>query len=240
MCEAAQGQTGHSYTRVALGPAVEAAIVSLEWTFWQYSGVERCDDVPGPMADDEALFTFLDEVSPPSDNDDEKIAAFEAYYYQSYAELGYPDAGTDYLTPFLWFGEEEYAGELPVPEEPELDTEAMHDIDRWVVHNGYRLLFIYGEWDPWTKGKFPIGDAVDSRALTVPQGTHMARIQNLELADREYALSKLEAWTGATPMFTRLNLPTRDSIANERDMERKAMRATRIPPALARALTVRK
>ena len=238
MCSNAERQTQHSYTRVALGPAVEAAIVSLEWTFWQYSGVTRCPDVPGPDATDDELFAFLDDVSPVSDNDDRRIAAFEAYFYQSYAELGYPDVGAAYLAPFLWFGEEEYAGELPVPEEPEYDEgRAMRDIDDWVEDYGSRLLFIYGQWDPWTKGKFPLGDAAlrDSYVLIVPEGTHMARIQNLELADRELALSKLEEWTGATPMISRLNLPTREAI----DTERRAHR-TRMPPALARALSVRK
>ena len=110
----------------------------------------------------------------------------------------------------------------------------MKDIDNWVEHSGYRLLFIYGQWDPWTKGKFPLGDAADSRALTVPEGTHMARIAQLDTADRELALSKLEAWTGTTPMLSRLQLPTANGG------ERKAMRSMRMPPALARALTLRK
>jgi hypothetical protein len=232
MCEHAETQTQHSYTRVALGPAVEAAIVSLEWTFWQYSGVTRCPDVPGPDATDDQLFAFLDDVSPVSDSDDEKLAAFEAYYYQSYAELGYPEEGAAYLSPFLWFGEDDYARELPV-EEPEYNDKAMKDIDNWVEHSGYRLLFIYGQWDPWTKGKFPTGDAVDSPVLTAPEGTHMVRITDLDHADRELALSKLEAWTGATPMLSRLQLPAAAG-------ERKALRSTRMPPALARALTLRK
>jgi hypothetical protein len=236
MCSSAERQTQHSYTRVALPAAVEAAIVKLEWTFWQYSGVDRCPDVPGPDASDDELFAFLDDVSPPSDNNDAKIAAFEAYYYQSYTELGYPDGGTGYLAPFLWFDEEDYAGELPVPEEPAYNKEAMRDIDDWVEDHGSRLLFIYGEWDPWTKGKFPLGDADDSYAVFVPEGTHMARIQNLELADRELALSKLEAWTGAMPMMSRLQPTTRDSIQSERT----APRDMRMPPALARALSVRK
>jgi hypothetical protein len=236
MCAAAQGQTEHSYTRVALGPAVEAAIVSLEWTFWQYAGHKRCGDVPGPEATDDELFAFLDDISPPSDNDDKRIAAFEAYFYQSYAELGYPDVGAAYLAPFLWFGEEEYAGELPVPEEPEYDAEVMRDIDDWVTDSGSRLLFVYGQWDPWTRGKFPLGNAEDSYSPIVPGGTHMARIQNLDLPDRELALSRIEAWTGATPMISRLNLPTRETI----EFERKTMRDTRVPPALERALRVRK
>jgi PS-10 peptidase S37 len=204
MCSHAEEQTQHRYTRVELGPAVEAAIVNLEWTFWQYSGVHRCGDVPGPDATDDQLFAFLDQVSPVSDNDDDKIAAFEAYYYQSYNQLGFPDAGAAYLTPFLYYSEEEYAGELPVPEEPEYDSNSMRDIDDYVEHRGERLLFIYGEWDPWTGGQFVRGNATDSAVLYQSKGTHMARIAYLEFGDQEIALTKLEAWTGVVPLLSRL------------------------------------
>ena len=40
-------------------------------------------------------------VSAPSDSDDEQIAAFEAYYYQAYSQLGYPDGDDAYLKPLL-------------------------------------------------------------------------------------------------------------------------------------------
>lgn len=236
MCSHAEVQTEHTYTRVELGPAVEAAIVNLEWTFWQYSGVDRCGDVPKADATDDQLFAFLDQVSPVSDNDDENIAAFEAYYYQSYNQLGYPDAGAAYLAPFLWYSDEEYAGELPVPEEPEYDSESMRKIDDYVEQRGNRLLFIYGEWDPWTGGQFLLGNATDSAVLFQPKGTHMTQIAELELADQEVAFAKLQAWTGVQPMLSRLQARTPTSSV----LARRTERALRMPPVLARALAARK
>ncbi|MGE5182037.1 MAG: S28 family serine protease, partial [Acidobacteriota bacterium] len=47
--QAAQAQavtSGYSYTRVALGPAVETAVEGLEWSFWQYYGIQACGSVP--------------------------------------------------------------------------------------------------------------------------------------------------------------------------------------------------
>jgi hypothetical protein len=236
MCLHAEGQTQHTYTRVELGPAVEAAIVDLEWTFWQYSGVQRCAEVPGPGADDNQLFDFLDQVSPVSDNDDDKIAAFEAYYYQSYNQLGYPDGGAAYLSPFLAYSDEEYAGELPVPEEPDYDSNSMRDIDDFVEHRGERLVFIYGEWDPWTGGQFVRGNAKDSLVLFQTEGTHMAQIANLALDDKEAAFAKLEAWTGVQPLPSRLQAAT----ATPSVAARSNAREMRMPPVLARALAARK
>jgi PS-10 peptidase S37 len=226
----AESQPEHTYTRVRLGPAIEAAIVALEWTFWQYAGIEDCPTVPPPTASDEVLFKFLDEVSPVSDNDDARVAQFEAYFYQSYAELGFPDGGTEYLAPYLRYTEEDYADELPVPE-PVYDSNAMRDIDDFVEHRGDRLLFVYGEWDPWTGGKFALGNATDSALLTQPRGTHWAKIVNLEIADREQAFIKLKDWTGVTPMISRAR-----AMAFDGHPERQA----RVPPALRRARAARK
>jgi hypothetical protein len=226
MCSHAEGQSQHRYTRVELGAAVEAAIVNLEWTFWQYSGVHRCGDVPKPDATDDQLFAFLEQVSPVSDNDDDKIAAFEAYYYQSYNQLGFPDAGAAYLTPFLYYSEDEYAGELPVPEEPEYDSDSMRDIDDFVENHSNRMLFIYGEWDPWTGGQFLLGDAKDSAVLYQHEGTHMARIAYLDFGDQEIALTKLEAWTGVQPLLSRLQ----GRAAASEVVARGAGHPVRMPP----------
>lgn len=232
MCQYAEQQTDHTYTRVAVGPAVESAIVNLEWTFWQYFGVHECGNVPTADADEDALFAFLDKFSPVSDNDDEKISYFEPYYYQAYAELGYPDGGAAYLLPYLSFTDDDYAGELPTPE-PTLDAQAMLRIYDAVEHHGNRLLFIYGEWDPWSRGKFGIGEATDSEILTQPQGTHNARIETLEISDREIALSKLKAWTGVVP-----HMPA--SARRVGFVEQSDVPPVRLPPAMARALRARK
>jgi hypothetical protein len=204
MLARAQQQTSSTYTRVAIGAALETAIASLEWTFWQYSGVEACGGVPPVTASDDALFAFLDKISPVSDCDDQQLAQFESYIYQSYAQLGFPDGGAAYLAPFLQYTEADYVNQLPT-EPPMLDPAAMRDIDDFVAYRGERLLFIYGEWDPWTGGRFTLGNAVDSELLIQPQGTHGARIANLEVSDRAAAFAKLQAWTGVAPVVSRVS-----------------------------------
>src|SRR5690606_1604189 len=97
--EAQATEYNFAYTRVLLGPAVESSIFNLEWSFWQYFGVTACPSVPEATASDDALWKFLDDVSPVSDNADARIEQFEAYYYQAYHQLGYPDGGAAYLDP---------------------------------------------------------------------------------------------------------------------------------------------
>lgn len=224
----AGAQPGHAYTRIALGPAVEVSIASVEWAFWQYYGVEYCSAVPAVTASDDEVFGFLDEVAPVSDSDDAQVAAFEAYYYQAYAQLGYPADNATYLDAFTIYSDADYDGALPTPEPPSYDAAAMTDIDTWVRTEGDRLLFIYGEFDPWSGGQYTLGNASDSLLLVQPEGSHGSRINGLDDADREAAFAKLEAWTGVEPLPPVVEKPT----------AREPVR--RVPPALIRLLAKRR
>lgn len=218
----------HSYTRIPLRPAVESSIVSLEWAFWQYYGVNFCGSVPAVTDSDDKLWQFLDQISPVTDNDDAQVGLFDAYYYQAYFQLGYPDAATPYLTAFMMFTDADYAGALPTAQPTYDGGVAMHDIDDWVKTQGNRLLFIYGQWDPWTGGKFDLGQATDSLLLVKASGTHGSSISRLSTTDRDAAFAKLAAWTGVTPQL----------LANTTAREVEP-RLPRVPPAIVRALSSR-
>jgi hypothetical protein len=222
---------GLGYTRIAIGPAVESAVVSLEWAFWQYYGVTWCSEVPTATSNDDAMWQFLDQISPPSDNSDAQVAAFDAYYYQAYAQLGYPDGGAAYLDALLQYTDADYAGSLPTVTPTYDGGAAMHDIDQWVQGEGSRLLFVYGQWDPWTGGKFDLGQATDSLELIQAEGTHNSHLTALAAADEQAALDKIAAWTGVTPTSAAQR-------ARELDVE-PAPREPRIPPAMLRALHAR-
>jgi PS-10 peptidase S37 len=195
---------GYTYTRVAIGPAVESAIVSLEWTFWQYYGESYCTVVPDPgttTSDD--LYAFLDMISPVSASDDEQDGELEAYDYQAYFQLGYPDDGTeDYLKPYEMYTDADYTGYMPQGVAmPTYDGgAAMQDIASWVASDGDRLLFAYGQWDPWSGGMYALGSAADSAIYVEPAGTHDSDLVGMGASDEAAAFAMLADWTGVTPM----------------------------------------
>jgi hypothetical protein len=192
---------GYQYSRIQLGPAVESAIEGLEWSFWQYFGISNCPDVPAVTASDDRMFGFLDAISEIHSGDDDQVARFEPYFYQSDWQLGYPDDGTDYLKPYYLYGPADYAGALPVgvPAPIYDGGAAMHDVDGFVEQSGARLLFVYGQWDPWTGGAYALGGASDSLELVQAEGTHYAHLTALAPSDTAAALAKLASWTGVTP-----------------------------------------
>lgn len=217
-------QRGYTYTRVALGPAVEAAVVGLEWAFWQYFGIDACSEIPAVDVPDDQMFEFLDAVSPTSDSDDARLHVFEAYYFQSDFQLGYPSSGGAYLLPDMKYADADYAASLPTAEPLYDGGTAMRDVDDYVRNHGERFIFVYGEWDPWTAGAFELGQATDSLRLVQAEGRHSASLVQLAAPDVDAAFAKLAAWTHVTP-----KLPTRRAFTAAPTM-------LRLPPAWMRAL----
>ena len=208
LAQAQASAQGYAYTRIAIGPAVEAAILDLEWTFWQYYGVADCSEVPAIDATDAAMFEFLDRFSQVSSVDDAETAEFEAYFYQAYSQIGSPgtvsnrgDLTDPALQQYRQYSDADFVGAFPIGvAQPVFDPEPMQDIQTWIASEGSHFVFEYGEYDPWTGGKYDIGDATDTIELTSPQGTHNDGLSALTTTDRAAAYAKLQAWTGVTPV----------------------------------------
>jgi hypothetical protein len=209
-------QAASTFTRVKLGPAVEAAIAGLEWGFWQTAGDGHCETLPHPTDSDDTLFEFLEATSPVSDYNDEQLGYYEPYYYQSYSQLGYPDYSMSYLSDQMWYGEVDYLGELPTTE-PTFDSSAMDQLQTWLQdpetdeHDlvtrkdlGKHILFIYGDWDPWFAGRVVTGDAQDVPPLIQRHGNHFTQLTTMDQSLQIQAFTYVKAWTGVEPLLWRV------------------------------------
>lgn len=186
---------GYTYDTVGVEAAFEGAVSGIEWAYWQYLHVSLCDQVPSPTASDGQLMDFLAYASGVSSGSDQSIARFQPYYVQAEVELGYPGTLDPHLENLLVA---EPAGSyLPADLDATFDPAAMQDIDAWVRAEGRTLMFVYGQYDPWTAGAFELGAAADSHSYTVAEGNHSARIAQLAAGDQAEALATLERWLEA-------------------------------------------
>jgi hypothetical protein len=218
---------GDKYTRIALGPAVESAVDSLAWAFWQYGGVAQCPTVPAPTDTDSALWAFLDLWSPVNGSNDASVAQFEPYYFQSAWQLGFPVGDDSFLTPYLTYGAADYAGITPVGVVvPPYDPAPMADIADWVAHDADRIMFIYGQFDPWSGGAFDTSANPRLQKLIAPDGAHWSGLLDLATADRATAFAALTDWTGVVPDPSAVKNRARPPRA-------------RVPPAFLRMLRLR-
>ncbi|MFY2562399.1 S28 family serine protease [Corallococcus terminator] len=181
--------------------ALEFSAVELSFYFWQY-GSSSCADIPAPGASAAETFAFLDSVVGVAFTyADRFIAPFEYAYHHAATQVGWPRFPTRHLRGLLRYpGENTPDAYVSFPVAEPFDLTAMLRAEHWVRHHGERMLFIYGENDPYSSAAFLPRERNDSFRFFVPQGNHRASISQLAEPERTLALERLFTWMGMSPL----------------------------------------
>lgn len=184
--------------------ALEVAAIETYYAFWQYqSAASACSDVPTATARRGRVWSWVDDVLGWRSVTDEGIRPFVPYYFQAATQLGAPAPWEDEVADLLRYpGHDVPATFVPDGLEPLAhDPAAMPDIDEWVRTSASRMLFVYGELDPWSAEPFacgPGGAARECYQRWVPGGNHFADIRDLPDAARRATVSRIRAWAGVS------------------------------------------
>jgi hypothetical protein len=197
-----------AYTALGGAPiALEHATLEMPFTFWQYqsptSTTNGCSAIPASDAPIATLYNFFRTVSYLTNFSDSGYAGFEPYYYQSVNQLGAPAADDSYLLGLLQH-RETYHPSYYIPKDievPAWDGDAMVDVQNWVKNEAKRIIFIYGEFDPWSAGRFEIGTSGENYLYVAPGGNHGSTLARLTADDRAAALALLQDWLGVPPVL---------------------------------------
>lgn len=205
MTAAMTEQLGDSaYSRLGPDAALDVAVVELPFAFWQYQDPSLCAAIPGETATDEEVWAFLDKVAPPELWSDPWLDYYEPYYFQAAVELGYPKYEDSHLTGLLTVPPGfDVAASFVTPgptKETSLDAAAMPDVAAWLAGEANRMLFVYGEYDPYSAAAFDPASAPESARFFAPGGDHGSLIADLAPADQEAALALVSAWAGVAPI----------------------------------------
>lgn len=187
-------RNGYSYS-LPPSPGFESAVISYRWSFWQRHLFQRWQ-IPSREASPREMIDHLATVVRLHFDSDEYRDYFRAYVYQALTEIGaplvdYPDI-QDLVT----------EDSVPVREvygfPPELEfhyrPESVPDVLQWLQNEGDRILYIYGEVDPWTAGAVEITGTAEALRIIQAGGDHGVRIENLDL--RALVLETLGEWLG--------------------------------------------
>lgn len=193
----------------SLDKAYEATVLDYVWGFWQYSLLSDCDTIPADAknATDDEIWTSIDTIAGFSFYTDQGLEPYTPYYYQAGTQLGAPTIVFPHI-------EKKYIryGYLPpryfVPRDIEMKFQpwVMRDVDTWVRHNATRMLFVYGENDPWGAEPFHLGKgARDSYIFTAPGANHGARVAGLVDSERALATARILEWAGVASTSVQSN-----------------------------------
>jgi hypothetical protein len=192
--------TQATYTLLGEDAALDYAVIEAYFYFFQYVDLASCAAVPGPSASDDAVWSFLSAVSPPSSYSDEVSLIFEPYYYQAATELGYPAYDDSHLAGQITLPlGSDVAASFVFPEPTKkttLDPSVMLDVASWLGSEGSAMLFVYGENDPYSAAAFEPSGQNDTYRFFAPGQNHGATIGSLTPADKAVAEERLSTWAG--------------------------------------------
>ena len=180
----------------------EFALLELPFSFWQYSNESHCPDIPGPGASASELLDFIESAIGMSSYGIASMTHYAPYYYQAATQLGVPRVDTRALGELLYYPREgDTASYPPLGVEKRFDASVMPRVESWVRNQGQRMIFIYGENDPWSTGPFEVSARNDAWRFYVrgTGGNHGANLTRLTVDEREFALARLREWLAMPP-----------------------------------------
>jgi hypothetical protein len=187
-----------------LDKAYEAVVLDFVWGFWQYGTAADCAVIPPATASDQEIYDIVDAVSGFSFYTDQGLEPYTPYYYQAGTELGSPTIKLPRLGKLSRYGYQPPREFVPRDISMRFNPLVMPTVDSWVRHHADRMLFVYGQNDPWGAEPFRLGKgARDSYVYVAPGANHGADVAGLVPDQQARATARILEWAGVAPAAVR-------------------------------------
>ena len=173
------------------------SVLEYSFAFWQWG--TPVSTIPANDADDDAIYKHFMAISEPSYF--ANGGGNESFFVQAARELGY--YGYD-VRPFKKYlsikSSKGYLKKLMLPEDAKdikFDKTLSKKITKFLKKNDPKMVFIYGEIDPWSAAAPFWLDTSKKKNMHIfiePRGSHRARINSLPEAMKQEAISIIKGW----------------------------------------------
>ncbi len=183
---------GYEYN-LPLDQIYDYSILELPFAFWQWGS--PISDVPRETASDNEIFTYWMKISSPDYFVNNSPTA--AFFVQAARELGYYGYDTKPFKGLLKIRKSKgYLTKLFLPEQGKFkfDKTLYNRLKNFVDTTNSKMLFIYGEYDPWSSVKVDEPNNKNVVVLVDPKGSHRSRIGTMPEDLKKKAVDILNSW----------------------------------------------
>ena len=173
------------------------SVLEYSFAFWQWG--TPANTIPSCDADDDTIYKHFMAISEPSYF--AKGGKNESFFVQAARELGY--YGYD-IRPFKKYlsikSSKGYLKKLMLPEDAKhikFDKTLSKKITKFLKKNDPKMVFIYGEIDPWSAAAPMWLDTSKKKNMHMfvqPRGSHRARINTLPEEMKQEAIRIIKEW----------------------------------------------
>ncbi|HPJ45562.1 MAG TPA: S28 family serine protease [Tenuifilaceae bacterium] len=187
----------HNYTfSIGLNRAYDLNVFEYGFAFWQWGGVS-CEQIPQPSVSDSAMFYSWVRVAPFDFFEDSGIENVRPFFYQAMTEIGMYGYNIEAWREFVSDTTNiTFDFTMPTGIYRTFNPEHSKKVHEWIQKNGNNMLYIYGEYDPWTATAVETGEETNGRRFINPKGNHSTRIKSFPKETRDSIYSTLEEWLG--------------------------------------------
>lgn len=188
--------TENKYTfRAPLEEIYDFCVLEYSFSIWQWG--TPVDRIPAATSSDDELFKHLIAISGPSyfTEDNSNLS----FFVQAARELGYYGYDIAPFKPYLSIKtSKDYLRRLMLPEEMKdmkFDNTLSKKIVNFLKKNDPKMIFIYGQNDPWTAaGVTWLKNKKNIHVYVEPGGSHRARIGTMDEKTRQEVMALLKEW----------------------------------------------
>ena len=177
-----------------LAEIFDYSVFEYAFAFWQWG--TPASQIPANSATTEVLFKHLTEISGP-----DYFATgqpTQAFFIQAARELGYYGYDIEPFKDLLFIRtSKDYLQRIMLPEgiTIQFQPELYKKLTNFIATSDPRLIFVYGEYDPWTSVGITKLDGKKNMFVAIqPKGSHRARINTLPDSLRDKVIKTIKLW----------------------------------------------
>ncbi len=182
--------------RIPMAEVLDYSVLEYPFAIWQWG--TPVDQVPEPTASAADLFKHLLALREPTKFS--HVPPYVSFDVQACRELGYYGYDTAPFKGLLTIKSAKgYLNKLMLPTElidqVEFRPELYHKVYNFLKDNDPKMIFIYGEIDPWSATRVPTFRGKKNEQIYIqPRGSHRARIGNMPEEMKKQIMDQIHAW----------------------------------------------
>lgn len=180
--------------RISMNEVLDYCVLEYSFAFWQWG--TPASQIPANSATTEVLFKHLTEISGPDYF--ATVQPTQAFFIQAARELGYYGYDIEPFKDLLFIRTaKDYLQRIMLPEgiTIQFQPELYKKLTNFIETSDPRLIFVYGEYDPWTSVGITKLDGKKNMFVAIqPKGSHRARINTLPDSLRDKVIKTINLW----------------------------------------------
>ena len=186
----------HKYTfNVPISEVLDYCVLEYSFSFWQWG--YPVSSIPSSKAKNKELLDHLYMVCSPDYFSHQGIESTQAFFVQAARELGYYGYDTKPFEKYLVIKSAKgYLNKIFMPKDysVKFDSTLSQNLKKFLEEKDLKMMFIYGEYDPWTAPGVTFEKKRNMIKFICPGGSHSSRIRSFPEEEQKKITGRLKVW----------------------------------------------